>query len=118
MKVLILLLVLSTCIKVSAQNVPDTAKFEFYNDASQKKSRDYRLIERNDEKSPYKGLIPEIIILLNYERVITMDQYQIVKGNGDIIKQYTIQNKELIGEVKQVMIVETKNKDRYRLKKK
>lgn len=76
---------------------------------------DHRLTEDNLFKGPKPvnlEMIPPMLIILNYKRVITLEEYMQVKKNGDIIKEYTIKSDQG-KEVEEVMIVESKNKVRY-----
>jgi len=75
-------------------------------------SRKHDVAEAAERKVP-GALVPEMIIIVNYSHIVTMEQYQQIKASGDIIKQYTIASHELVGEVRRIMIVETRRKDKY-----
>ncbi len=68
-----------------------------------------------EHKGMYRQTVPSYIIILNYNQIISMTEYQQVKGNGDIIKEYVIENKSPnASEVEKIRIVESKNKDKYK----
>lgn len=79
---------------------------------------DHRLTENNvgrERRGTYRPSVPAHMIILNYTKVISMTEYQKVKGNGDIIKEYVITRKfPEAAEVESVRIVESKNKDKYK----
>lgn len=95
-------------LKGSAQNVlVDTAKTqgkEVLNNAT---------LEQKAGKESSVGMIPAVIIILNYDRVIKPAELAKI-DKSDILKQYYIENKLGTGEVEKVMIVETRSKEKYR----
>lgn len=116
LKKLFALPILLLATNVLARTTNDTLKknIRIGSDAGNKQGYSNPVREEYQEKVTLAGLIPDVIILLNYKQVINREQYLTIKKNGDLLKQYTIQNKEPVGEVQQIMIVETKNKERYK----
>lgn len=109
MKYICFIVAIGLCaIKAKAQNIlVDTVRTqgkEVLNNA--------RLEKEEDRKAP-AGMVPPVIIILNYERVIKPQELANIKKT-DIAKQYFIENKLGVGEVERVMIVETRDRNKYK----
>jgi hypothetical protein len=112
--ILLLLTVLFLSVYANAQNNDaDTAKINIANHAKNTPKPENSLseLEGREDRSERRaaGLVPPMIIILNYSKVISMEAFLKIK-KADILKRYIIENKPGIGEVEKVMIVETKKK--------